>query len=87
MKAAKSVTLLLAAVSNVVQAARYINLILPGFHPYPNCIYVEETNQTLFCATSSFSVFLGIPMYASKNLTHWKLASNKTTHRTWSCMR
>lgn len=67
---------LLAAASQGVLATRYLNPVLPGFHPDPSCIYVGELDQTFFCATSSFSVFPGIPIYASKDLTNWRLASN-----------
>lgn len=66
----------LAAASQGVRATRYINPVLPGFHPDPSCIFVKELDQTFFCATSSFSVFPGIPIHASKDLTNWKLASN-----------
>lgn len=59
-----------------VRASRYLNPVLPGFHLDPSCIYVEELNETFFCVTSSFSVFPGIPIHASKSLTNWKLASN-----------
>lgn len=69
-------SILLAAAIRGAQAARYLNPILPGFHPDPSCIYVDELDQTFFCATSSFSVFPGIPIHASKDLTNWKLASN-----------
>lgn len=67
---------LLVAVSQGARATQYFNPILPGFHPDPSCIYVEELDQTFFCATSSFSIFPGVPIYASKDLTNWKLASN-----------
>lgn len=68
--------LLLATASHGVLATRYVNPVLPGFHPDPSCIYVEDLDQTFFCATSSFSVFPGIPIHASQDLTNWKLASN-----------
>lgn len=54
----------------------YFNPILPGFHPDPSCIFVPEENDTFFCASSSFSVFPGIPIHASKDLQNWKLISN-----------
>jgi beta-xylosidase len=50
----------------------FYNPILPGFHPDPSCIHVPE-DETTYCATSSFSVFPGIPIHASKNLRDWKL--------------
>lgn len=76
MKLTVSRSFLLVAASQGARATRYLNPILPGFHPDPSCIYVEELDQTFFCATSSFSIFPGIPIHASKDLTHWKLASN-----------
>ncbi|KAL1633730.1 hypothetical protein SLS58_010951 [Diplodia intermedia] len=61
--------------------SHYTNAILPGFHPDPSCIYVEELDQTFFCATSTFTAFPGIPIHASKDLVHWKLASNVLNRR------
>lgn len=81
MKVTALVTLMLAAASQGGQAAHYLNLVLPGFHPDPSCIYLEKLDQTFFCATSSFSVFPGIPIHASKDLTNWKLASNVLNRR------
>ena len=54
----------------------YGNPILPGFHPDPSCVFVQELDNTFFCASSSFSVFPGIPIHASKDLVNWKLISN-----------
>lgn len=54
----------------------YQNPILPGFHPDPSCIFVPEFDDTFFCASSSFLVFPGIPIHASKDLLKWKLVSN-----------
>jgi beta-xylosidase len=54
----------------------YANPILPGWHPDPSCTFVEELNNTVFCATSSFLAFPGHPIYASKDFRNWKLASN-----------
>ncbi|KAF2135253.1 glycoside hydrolase family 43 protein, partial [Aplosporella prunicola CBS 121167] len=59
----------------------YTNPILPGFHPDPSCVYVEELDQTFFCATSTFTMFPGIPIHASKDLVNWKLASNVLNRR------
>ncbi|KAF2793458.1 glycoside hydrolase family 43 protein, partial [Melanomma pulvis-pyrius CBS 109.77] len=52
------------------------NPILPGFHPDPSCVFVAEWNNTFFCTTSTFSWFPGLPIYASRDLLHWKLVSN-----------
>ncbi|KAH6690769.1 beta-xylosidase [Leptodontidium sp. MPI-SDFR-AT-0119] len=54
----------------------YLNPILPGFHPDPSCIFVPELDDTYFCASSSFLVFPGIPIHASRDLRSWKLISN-----------
>jgi beta-xylosidase len=53
----------------------FTNPILPGFYPDPSCVYVAEWNQTIFCASSSFNVFPGIPVHASNNLVDWNLIS------------
>ena len=54
----------------------YTNPMLPGWHSDPSCIYVGEKYNSFFCATSSFLAFPGIPLYTSKDLMNWKLASN-----------
>ncbi|KAI1610557.1 glycoside hydrolase family 43 protein [Exophiala viscosa] len=54
----------------------YSNPIFPGFFPDPSCISVPEWDNTFFCASSSFSVFPGIPIHASKDLANWRLVSN-----------
>ena len=51
----------------------YYNPILPGWHSDPSCIQV---NETFFCVTSTFISFPGLPVYASKDLINWKLASH-----------
>ncbi|KAG4440764.1 hypothetical protein IFR05_003751 [Cadophora sp. M221] len=54
----------------------YNNPILPGWNSDPSCTFVKEWDNTFFCTTSSFLAFPGVPVYASKDLTNWKLASN-----------
>ncbi|KXH42588.1 beta-xylosidase [Colletotrichum simmondsii] len=54
----------------------YTNPIFPGFHPDPSCVFVPTWNDTLFCVTSSFLVFPGLPIQASHNLIDWNLISN-----------
>ena len=49
----------------------YCNPILPGFHPDPSCIRVQEWDDTFFCATSSFNAVPGVPIFASKDLQHF----------------
>ncbi|KAL3481893.1 glycosyl hydrolase [Aspergillus californicus] len=80
----KHMPLLLAALTIMSSLARaknitYTNPILPGWHSDPSCIFVAEENNTFFCATSSFLTFPGIPIYASKDLLHWKLISHVVT--------
>ncbi|KAK1722676.1 beta-xylosidase [Colletotrichum acutatum] len=52
------------------------NPIISGFNPDPSCVFVPELNNTFFCATSSFLVFPGLPIHASRDLVHWKHVSN-----------
>jgi beta-xylosidase len=54
----------------------YFNPILPGFHPDPSCVFVQEKDNTFFCASSSFLAFPGLPIHASRDLKEWKLISN-----------
>ncbi|KAL3293713.1 glycoside hydrolase family 43 protein [Colletotrichum asianum] len=47
--------------------------ILPGWHSDPSCVQVDGI---FYCITSSFITFPGLPIYASKDLTNWKLISH-----------
>lgn len=58
------------------QNSTFQNPIISGFNPDPSCIFVPEFNNTFFCATSSFLAFPGLPIHASRDLTHWKHVSN-----------
>ncbi|KAI0024036.1 glycoside hydrolase family 43 protein [Xylariomycetidae sp. FL0641] len=51
----------------------YYNPVLPGWHSDPSC---TQVNGTFFCVTSTFIAFPGLPIYASKDLINWKLASH-----------
>lgn len=51
----------------------YYNPVLPGWHSDPSC---TQVNGTFFCVTSTFIVFPGLPIYASKDLMNWKLISH-----------
>ena len=53
----------------------YTNPILPGWNSDPSCTFVKEWDNTFFCTTSSFLAFPGAPVFASKDLTNWRLAS------------
>jgi beta-xylosidase len=62
--------------SSVAQNSTYVNPILPGFFPDPSCIFVPEKGNTFFCASSSFLIFPGLPIHASRDLKEWRLISN-----------
>ncbi|KAF1984403.1 glycoside hydrolase family 43 protein [Aulographum hederae CBS 113979] len=57
----------------------YTNPVLPGWHSDPSCTFVPELDNTFFCVTSTFLAFPGIPVYASKDLLNWRLASSIIT--------
>ena len=78
MKALHILLLATLPLAYSAQNGTVLNPILPGFHPDPSCISVPELpyNHTFFCASSSFSVFPGIPLHASKDLVNWRLISN-----------
>lgn len=46
------------------------NPILPGFNPDPSIIRVGDD---YYLVTSSFEWFPGVPLYHSRDLSHWKL--------------
>lgn len=46
-----------------------VNPVIPGFAPDPSVIYVDST---YFLVNSSFHIFPGLPVYASKDLKTWK---------------
>ncbi|OAL52925.1 beta-xylosidase [Pyrenochaeta sp. DS3sAY3a] len=50
-----------------------INPIIPGFAPDPSIVYV---NGTYFLVNSSFHLFPGLPVYASKDLKEWRQIGN-----------
>ncbi|KAL1593689.1 hypothetical protein SLS60_010421 [Paraconiothyrium brasiliense] len=58
------------------KSREYDNPIIPGWNSDPSCVFVKEHENTLFCTTSSFLAYPGIPVYASKDFTSWKLASH-----------
>lgn len=60
----------------------YTNPVLPGWNSDPSCTFVKEWDNTFFCTTSSFLAFPGIPVFASKDLTNWKLASHGLSRAT-----
>ena len=46
-----------------------VNPVIPGFAPDPSLVYVDGT---YFLVNSSFHIFPGLPVYASKDLREWK---------------
>ncbi|KAI1880452.1 hypothetical protein JX265_002073 [Neoarthrinium moseri] len=54
----------------------FTNPVLPGWNSDPSCVFVKELDNTFFCTTSTFLVFPGVPLYASKDLQNWKLVSH-----------
>jgi len=51
----------------------YSNPIVPGFAPDPSVVLVDDT---FFLVNSSFHLFPGLPIYASKDLKTWKHIGN-----------
>ncbi|KAH6879837.1 putative xylosidase/arabinosidase [Thelonectria olida] len=50
-----------------------VNPVIPGFAPDPSLVYVDGT---YFLVNSSFHLFPGLPVYASKDLREWKHIGN-----------
>ncbi|KAI5860780.1 glycoside hydrolase family 43 protein [Durotheca rogersii] len=72
--AASSLALALAAAAWAQpENSTYLNPVLPGWHSDPSCTQVDGT---FFCVTSTFIAFPGLPVYASRDLINWKLASH-----------
>jgi beta-xylosidase len=51
-------------------ASTAINPIIPGFAPDPSAILIGDT---FFLVNSTFHLFPGLPIYASKDLVNWTL--------------
>ncbi|OJJ94756.1 hypothetical protein ASPACDRAFT_1877381 [Aspergillus aculeatus ATCC 16872] len=69
------VNALLIPLVTATRQTNYTNPILPGWHSDPSCAFIAAWDETFFCTTSTFLAFPGIPIYASKDLIHWKLVS------------
>lgn len=65
--------LLLLTPCIAIKISSYQNPVLPGWHSDPSCTRVDDI---FFCVTSTFDVFPGLPVYASKDLLDWKLVSH-----------
>jgi beta-xylosidase len=48
--------------------SEYTNPVISGFAPDPSVVLVDGT---FFLVNSSFHLFPGLPIYASKNLKSW----------------
>lgn len=55
---------------------KYQNPILPGFHPDPSVIRV---NEDFYLVNSSFEYFPGVPIWHSRDLIHWSLIGHCLT--------
>lgn len=49
--------------------ASSVNPIIPGFAPDPSVVLIGDT---FFLVNSTFHVFPGLPIFASKDLVNWK---------------
>ncbi|KAH7201475.1 xylosidase/arabinosidase [Fusarium oxysporum] len=63
---------------------QYSNPIVPGFAPDPSVVFAEGT---FFLCTSSFHVFPGLPIYASKDLKYWTHIGNALHKRSQLSLR
>jgi hypothetical protein len=68
--------------TTAASASKNTSYTNPGWHSDPSCTFVPESDNTFFCTTSSLLTFPGIPVYASNDLIHWKLASHVVTRPT-----
>lgn len=48
---------------------KFQNPIIPGFAPDPSVVMVDGI---FYLVTSSFHIFPGLPIYASRDLQNWK---------------
>ncbi|KAJ7469966.1 xylosidase : arabinofuranosidase [Mycena galericulata] len=72
----------MTALSAAAANKTHLNPTIPGWHSDPSCIFVPEWDDTFFCATSTFLVTPGMPIHASKDLVHWRLASHALNRQT-----
>ncbi|EXJ68777.1 murein transglycosylase [Cladophialophora psammophila CBS 110553] len=55
-----------------------MNPIIPGFAPDPSIVLVDDT---YYLVNSSFHIFPGLPIYASKDLVSWRHITNAFNRR------
>jgi beta-xylosidase len=65
-----------AACGSALETQVRNNPTITGWHSDPSCVFVAEKENTTFCTASTFLLTPGLPVYASKDLTNWKLASH-----------
>lgn len=53
---------------NGIDTVQYRNPIVPGFSPDPSVVFVDGV---FYLANSSFHIFPGLPIYASRDLSEW----------------
>ena len=53
-----------------------INPIIPGYHPDPSIVRVDDD---YYIVNSSFQYFPGVPIFHSKDLINWKQIGNVLT--------
>ena len=61
--------LIAAASSLSINADGYKNPVIPGFHPDPSVVRVDDD---FYLVNSSFCYFPGVPIYHSKDLVNWQ---------------
>lgn len=54
-------------------AGTYRNPVLAGFHPDPS---ITRVGDTFYLVNSTFTYFPGIPVFASRDLVHWRHIGN-----------
>lgn len=58
------------------RGASYRNPVIPGFHPDPSVVRVEDD---FYLVTSSFEFFPGVPIFTSRDLVHWRQVGHVLT--------
>ena len=58
---------------DVTPQGQYRNPVLPGFHPDPSLVRVEED---FYLVTSTFAWFPGLPIFHSQDLVNWRLVGH-----------
>ncbi|THX73124.1 hypothetical protein D6D04_08710 [Aureobasidium pullulans] len=64
--------------------AATVNPIIPGFAPDPS---VTRIGDTFFLVNSTFHLFPGLPIYASKDLVNWTLIGNAINRQSQLSLR